>query len=143
MTTEKIKCNEGSQLISAEMREFLKPIGITLDTSSAYNPAGNLLAENGIRRVKRAIGHKKFKDAWAHIQALIQSSPYSRGTQSPIEAKYGFQKGIAGIPLPEFIENGKLRKWTHKINRKMATRGNSKKKTRQPTTWSNHRTTRI
>ena len=45
------------------MKEFLDPKGIKLDTSSAYNLAGNLLAENGIRRVKRAIGDMKFKDA--------------------------------------------------------------------------------
>ena len=84
--TETIKCDEGSQLISQEMKEFLKPRGIELITSSAYNPAGNLLAENGIRRVKRAIGHVKMEDAWDDIQALNQSSTYSNNIQSPFEA---------------------------------------------------------
>ena len=50
--TDSIKCDEGSQLISTEMKEFLDPMGIEIKTSSAYNPAGNLLAENGIRRIK-------------------------------------------------------------------------------------------
>ena len=73
--TATIKCDEGSQLISQEMRDFLEPRGITLKTSSAYNPAGKLLAENGIRRVKRAIGSEKMDDAWDDIQTLNQSSP--------------------------------------------------------------------
>ena len=104
LTTEKIKCDEGSNLIAREMTEFLEPKGIAIDTSSAYNPAGNLLAENGIRRVKRAIG----VDAWDDIQALNQSSPYSNETQSPFEAMYGFQTAVFGLPQPEYLKKQKI-----------------------------------
>ena len=82
LNTSSIKCDEGSQLISQEMKDFLQPRGIELKTSSHYNPAGNLLAENGIRRIKRAIGSEKMEEAWDDIQALNQSSPYSNEIQS-------------------------------------------------------------
>ena len=52
------------------MKRFLGPRGIDLDISSAYNPAGIFFAENGIRRIKRVIGHEKFADAFDDIQAL-------------------------------------------------------------------------
>ena len=83
---------------------FLNPRGIEIKTSSAYNPAGNLMAENGIRRIKRAIGNEKFSDAWDDIQALNQSSPYSNEIQSPFEAMYGFQTTVFGIPKPEYLK---------------------------------------
>ena len=100
------------------MKEFLEPKGITLKTSSAYNPAGNLLAENGIRRVKRAIGNKKMSDAWDDIQALNQSSPYSNEIQSPFEALYGFQPKVIGIPQPDYLNNADpTKRRNHKADR--------------------------
>ena len=88
------------------MTEFLEERGIKTITSSAYNPAGNLLAENGIRRVKRAIGREKMEEAWDSIQALNYSSPYSNEIQSPFEAMYKFYPKQIGIPKPEFLRNG-------------------------------------
>merc|ERR1712030_98834 len=70
LTTSTIKSDEGSQLISVEMHDFVEERGIKTIKSSAYNPAGNLLAENGIRRVKRAIGREKMEDGWDHIPAF-------------------------------------------------------------------------
>lgn len=104
MHTDSIKCDEGSQLISTEMKEFLDPMGIEIKTSSAYNPAGNFLAKNGIRRIKRAIGKEKMSDAWDDIQALNQSSPYSNEIQSPFEALYGFQPEVIGIPQSDYLK---------------------------------------
>ena len=66
-----------------------------------------LLAENGIRRIKRAIGNEKFSDAWDNIQALNQSSPYSNEIQSPFEAMYGFQTAVFGLPQPQYLKKMK------------------------------------
>merc|ERR1712015_159735 len=106
LTTKSIKSDEGTNLISAEMQEFLDDRGIASITSSAYHPAGNLLAETGIRRVKRAIGREKMEHAWDHIQALNYSSPYSNEIRSPFEAMYKFSPKHIGIPKPEFLRNG-------------------------------------
>ena len=115
LTTSTIKSDEGSQLISAEMTEFLEGRGITSITSSAYNPAGNLLAENSIRRVKRAIGREKIEDAWEDIQALNYSSPYNNETRSPFEAMYKFYPKQIGIPKPDFL---RTENQTRRINHK-------------------------
>ena len=121
LITETIKCDEGSQLITHEMEEFLKPRGIDLITSSAYNPAGNLLAENGIRRVKRAIGREKIEDAWDDIQALNHSSPYSNEIQSPFEAIYKYTPKLIGIPKPDFLKNGEQTKRKTTKKKKIST----------------------
>merc|ERR1712030_62534 len=97
LTTKSIKSDEGTNLISAERQEVLDDRGIASITSSAYHPAGNLLAETGIRRVKRAIGREKMEDAWDHIQALNYSSPYSNEIRSPFEAMYKFSPKHTGI----------------------------------------------
>ena len=86
------------------MHDFVNERGIDIITSSAYNPAGNLLAENGIRRVKRAIGRDKMEDAWDSIQALNYSSPYSNEIQSPFEAMYKFYPKQIGIFIDDFWE---------------------------------------
>ena len=115
LTTKTIKSDEGSQLISAEMTEFLKNKGIDSITSSAYNPSGNLLAENSIRRVKRAIGRERMEDAWEDIQALNYSSPYSNKIRSPFEAMYKFYPKQIGIPKPDFL---RTENQTQRINHK-------------------------
>lgn len=104
--TESIKCDQGAQLISHEMQEFLDNKGIKLVTSSAYNPTGNLLAENGIRRIKRAIGRETIEDAFDDIEALNHSSPYSNEIQSPFEAMYKFTPKPINLPRPEFLRTG-------------------------------------
>ena len=88
------------------MKEFLDKYGIKIVTSSAYNPVGNLLAENGIRRVKRAIGRQTVEEAFDDIEALNHSSPYSNEIQSPFEAMFKFTPKPINIPRPEFLRNG-------------------------------------
>merc|ERR1712148_68755 len=81
--------------------------------SSAYNPAGNLLAENNIRRVKRAIGRNRMEEAWTDIQTLNFSSPFSNKIQSPFEAMYKFYPKPIGIPKPDFL---RIENKTQRIN---------------------------
>ena len=97
------------------MKDFLDEYGIQTITSSAYNPAGNLLAENNIRRVKRAIGRNKMEKAWTDIQALNFSSPFSNKFQSPFEAMYKFYPKPIGIPKPDFL---RIENKTQRINYK-------------------------
>ena len=63
-------CDGGTNLVSIDMKEFYKKLGIKLTPSAAYHPTGNQLAEGTIHRVKRALMGKIYSHAIMDILAL-------------------------------------------------------------------------
>ena len=74
--------------------------GIKIENSSSYHPAGNLLAEGTIRRVKNAIGGKTIQDAMDEILAL-NLVPREGHTLSLFKAMHTIASPASGIPVPE------------------------------------------
>ena len=67
---KRFKTDQGKNLTGDIIQEISKKLGIWQDMSSAYNPAGNKLAENTVKRIKKAIGNSKIEDATKEIAAL-------------------------------------------------------------------------
>ena len=103
---EKIKSDEGTQFMSHEIKEFFDQYGIVIDTSSAYNPHGNLLAENAIKRCKRAIAGSLYDEDEMDLAALNTFAPTKGNKLTPFEALHGMVSPIFGMPITE--ENKKM-----------------------------------
>ena len=67
-------------------------------TLRAKNPAGNLLAEKTIQRVKTAIGGKNIEDAMNDILAL-NLVPQKGQSLSPFESMHAISSPATGIPM--------------------------------------------
>ena len=78
-----LRADNGPQFRSAEFRAFCREYGITLETSSPYNPRGNGLAENAVKQVKRLLkkakhGGNDFRKAlleWRNVPQADGLSP--------------------------------------------------------------------
>ena len=68
---KRFKTDQGKNLTGGIIQEISKRLGIWEDMSSAYNPAGNRLAENTVKKIKKAIGNRKIEDATQDIIASV------------------------------------------------------------------------
>ena len=76
-------------------------LGIEMDFSSAKHAAGNLHAENAVKRVKRVMAHCYFSDSYEQVWGLNMSKPYDKNRLTLFEALHGMINPVSGIPLRE------------------------------------------
>ena len=102
------------------IKDLAKRMNIWQDSLSAYHPAGNRLAENAVKRIKRAIGDKTIEDAMEDICALNNGIPYTNMRLSPFESLTGIVSPVNGIPMTEHSQKILVsRDWvTEKVNAK-------------------------
>ena len=101
---DKIKSDHGSQLTSNLNEAFANQLGIEIDTSSAYNPAGNLLAETAIKRCKHAIMNNLISESHFNLMALNTSEPANGNELSPFESLHGLLSPVSGIPMTDAVK---------------------------------------
>ena len=95
-------------------------MGIWQDSSSAYHPAGNRLAENVVQRLKKAIADRTIEDAMQDIVALNHAPPYKDQRLTPFESLTGLVSPLNGIPMTDKSRKELVsREWlTEKVNAK-------------------------
>ena len=79
-------------------------LGIKMDFSSAKHPAGNLHAENAVKRLRRAMAHCYFSDTYEQIWALNMSEPYDKTRLTPFEALHVMVIPVSGVPLRNSVK---------------------------------------
>ena len=98
---KRFKTDHGSNLMGGIIKEVSQQLGIWQDSSSAYHPAGNRLAENAVQRIKKAIGERKISEAMEDIMALNHGQPYNNKRLTPFEALFGIVSPVNGIPMTD------------------------------------------
>ena len=82
------------------MQIFFRKYGIQIENSVAYYPAGNLLAERTIKRVKTELRSRTLEDAMDQILAL-NLAPRRGESLSPFESMHSIVSLVSGIPTSD------------------------------------------
>ena len=116
-TPEELVTDGGRQFISQEFREFLGRWGVSQHTTSAYTPHSNLLAESGVKTVKRLITDNLGRngsldnDGLAKAMLAHRNTPIRGLAQSPAQILFARRlrdsipmKPGAYQPRPEWVK---------------------------------------
>jgi transposase InsO family protein len=100
---ERIICDNGSQFVSEEFRQFSADYGFAVETSSPYYPKGHGFIERQVETIKKTLVKCKENNSDPYLALLIlRSTPLTHKLCSPAELLAGRQfKSTLPIKIPE------------------------------------------